>query len=194
MNKIATITGLAIAAAAMSASGDMSGASNSLLNIDLTVANQITITAKNGVSLNTVSGSDGIGVLMAGFYNSDPGGIFETLVGGDLVSAGTSSDGTPNLFSSSGSFGLNFWSWTNDSPSTFTAGSVAFTGSATWTLTAADYALLLAGNTSGIIYAFADTHDDIAGAERIGTWKVVPAPGSLALLGLGGLVAGRRRR
>ncbi|MBL4809902.1 MAG: PEP-CTERM sorting domain-containing protein [Phycisphaerales bacterium] len=194
MNKIATITGLAVAATAMSASADMSGASNSLLNIDLRVVNQITITAKDGVSLASVTGSDSLGVYMADFYNSDPGSILETLVGGDLVSAGTISDGTPNLYSFTGNFGLNFWSWTDDSPSVFTAGSLAFTGSATWTLTAEDYANLLSGNTTGSIYAFADSDDDIAGASLIGTWKVIPAPSSLALLGLGGIVAGRRRR
>ncbi|MBL4809903.1 MAG: PEP-CTERM sorting domain-containing protein, partial [Phycisphaerales bacterium] len=67
---------------------------------------------------------------------------------------------------------------------------------ATWSgLDAGEYAAMLAGNISGDIYFNADTDNDIAdGAVFIGTWNVIPAPGSMALLGLGGIVAGRRRR
>lgn len=187
MNKIALIAGLA---AATTASADV------LLSVDLTVVDQITITATNGLSSATVSGSDGIGVYLADIFSSlSSGAISETLVSGDLVAAGDSSDGTPNLFTSfAGSFGLNFWSWTNDDPTDFVAGTVAFTGSATWDLDAGDYAELLAGNSFGDLYAFADNDDDIPSATVIGQWSVVPAPSSAALLGLGGMLVARRRR
>ena len=56
------------------------------------------------------------------------------------------------------------------------------------------YADMLAGAGSGDIYAPADTDDDIPSAVVIGTYNVVPAPSAMAVLGLGGLVAGRRRR
>ncbi|MFK7760452.1 MAG: PEP-CTERM sorting domain-containing protein [Phycisphaerales bacterium] len=186
MNKIALIAGLA---AATTASAD------TLLNIDLGTTNQITITATNAASSASVTGSDTTGVLLADFYNTAVvAGLLETLVAGDLTTAGQASDGTPNLFTGIGSFGLNFWSWTNDDAE-FIAGSTAFSGSATWDVSGAEYADLLAGNSFGDIYAFADTDDDIAaGAVVIGQWNVVPAPSSAALLGLGGLVVARRRR
>ena len=177
---------IAIAGLATVASADV------LLNVDLSVANTITITATGGLSAADVSGSDGIGVLLENFFNDASFTSADTFVSGDLTAANDSSDGTPDLFSSSTSFGLNFWSWTNDSPSTFTAGALAFSGSATWSIDAANYTAMLAGNLSGDIGAYADTDDD--SSTIIGTWNVVPAPSAMALLGLGGIVAGRRRR
>ncbi len=76
---------------------------------------------------------------------------------------------------------------------TFTAGSLAFVGSATWALDANEYADMLAGSMSGNVYFPADTVDDIAGATAIGTYLVVPTPGAIALLGLAGLARSRRR-
>tara|TARA_R110000744_G_scaffold116348_7_gene217563 strand:- start:140 stop:712 length:573 start_codon:yes stop_codon:yes gene_type:complete len=190
MNKISTIVGLAVAASTMTASADV------LLEIDLSVVDQITISATGGLSAASVSGADVTGVLMAGFYNTAAPGISRTYLSGDLVSAGSTPDGSPGLFNSSfgTSYGLNFYSWATESTVDFTAGSVAFTGSATWSLDAASYADAIAGNLSGDIYAFADDDDDIGAATNIGSWAVVPAPSSMALLGLGGIVAGRRRR
>ncbi len=170
-------------------------AQDKLLIVDLTVVNEITITATNGLSGGTVNGGDGIGVLLADFFNGGSGpGIFDSAGVGDLVAVGDSSDGSPALFNSTTSVGLNFWSWTADDPSDFVSGQQAFSGSATWSLDADEYAAALAGNSSGTIYAFADTDDDIAGATAIGTWNLIPAPSTAALLGLGGLAAARRRR
>lgn len=190
MNKIATIAGLAIAATAMTATAE------DLLHIDLSVGNEITINALAGLSSATTSGSVFTGVLMGDFYNGGSDGV-NVSGSGDLVSNGTVSDGTPGIFNSAGNNGLNFWTWTSSASAAFTAGDVAFTGSATISgLDAVDYNDMLAGNTSGDIWAFADTDDDIPFAVVIGQWTttVVPAPSSLALLGLGGIVAGRRRR
>ncbi len=188
MNKIATIAGLAAAATAMTASADV------LLNVDLSVVDTITITATSGNSAASVSGGDGIGVLLAGFFNDASFPVFDVLVSGDLTSAANVTDGTPNLFSSTSSFGLNIWSWTNDLTSVFTAGSTAFSGSGTWTVNSDQYAAMLLGNTNGDMYYEADDDTDIPNATFLGTWNVVPAPGSMALLGLGGIAAGRRRR
>ena len=179
---------IAIAGLASIASADI------LLNIDLTVVDQITITATGGLSAASVSGSDTAGVLMADFYSSAPGSLIEGFVSGDLTAANDIADNSPNLFNSAGSVGLNLWSWTDDFPSTFTAGALAFSGSATWTLSASEYADMINGNLSGDIYAYADRDSDIPTSTIIGTYSVIPAPGSLALLGLGGIVAGRRRR
>ncbi|MEL6797103.1 MAG: PEP-CTERM sorting domain-containing protein, partial [Planctomycetota bacterium] len=67
--------------------------------------------------------------------------------------------------------------------------------SATWIVDPDDYADILTANTFGTVFFPADTSDDIAaGAVAIGTYSVIPAPASAALLGLGGLAAARRRR
>ncbi len=189
MNKIATIAGLAVAATAMTASADV------LLSVDLSVVDQITITATGGLSAADATASNFTGFLLAGFYNDASFGSADDLILGDLTTTSNASDGTPSLYSSSSSFGINVWSFSTDGTVAVTSGAQAFTGSATWAMDPADYAGMLAGNTSGDIYFDADTDDDIAaGATLIGTWNVVPAPGSMALLGLGGIVAGRRRR
>jgi hypothetical protein len=166
-----------------------------LLFVDLSVPNQITITATAGLSAATISGSDTTGFLLADFFSAAAVGSYgDTLVSGDLTSAANGSDGSPDLFTSSGNFGLNVWTYTNDATSDFTAGQVAFSGSGTWTLSATSYADALAGNTSGNIYFAADSDDDISGATLLGSWTTIPAPSSLALLGLGGVAAIRRRR
>ncbi len=191
MKKIATIAGLAVAATAMTASADI------LLNVDLSVADQVTITATVGNSAADASGNSFTGYLLAGFfndpsYNADSGGNGV----GNLTTSANASSGSPLLFSAWDSFGLNVWNFSADSSVGVTGGSQAFVGSATWSgLDSDEYAAMLAGNTSGDIYFNADTDNDIAGgAVFIGTWNVVPAPSSMALLGLGGIAAGRRRR
>ena len=170
-----------------------------VLIVDISVANQITISATSGVSAATVSGSDTTGFYLADFFTSDGGGTFnDTLVAGDLTSAENTSDGSPLLFR--GTFpaldtGLNVFTYTDDADSEFVAGNQAFSGSATWTVDADDYADILSANMSGTEFFPADTSDDIAaGAVAIGTYTVIPAPASAALLGLGGLAAARRRR
>lgn len=191
MNKITTITGLVVAASAMTASAD------NLLMVDLSVTNQVTLSATGGLSAATVSGSSFTGYLLADFYNAFGGAsnlIGSPLVFGDLTTAANASDGTPDLFRGGSDAGLNVWSFSASGDSDFIAGAVAFTGSATWDLDAASYAEMIAGNSGGDIFAPADTDDDIGGATLVGTWAVIPAPSSLALLGMGGLVAGRRRR
>lgn len=187
-----------IAAVALSAVATGTSAQlDKLLVVDLSVENQITITATSGVSAATISGGDATGVLLAGIFNAaSANAISDSLVSGNITNVGNPSDGTPDLFysTSGGGQGLNLWSWSSDFTVNFTAGQQAFTGSGTWNISAGFYADLLAGNTSGTIYFPADTDDDIAGATAIGTWNVIPAPASAALLGLGGLAATRRRR
>jgi len=191
MNKFASVAGLAVAATAMTASADV------LLEVDLSVVGQITITATDGLSAGSASGLDGIGVLMADFYTGPATSpLFSSVVpGGDLSSASDATDHSPDIARNGGGNGLNIWSFASDSQASFTAGSVAFTGSGAWNIVGADaYADMVAGNSSGDIFAFANTDDDISSSTNIGTWVVVPAPGSLALIGLGGIAAGRRRR
>lgn len=189
---------MSIKAIAIVAAASLATAANAdnLLNIDLSVVNQITITADSGLSAASVSGSTFTGVLMADFYSGAGSALVSTLVSGDVTSANNPADNSPLLFRGGAGtdVGLNLWSFSTDITSSFTAGTVAFSGSGTWTVDAAAYADMLAGASGGDIYAFADTDDDIPFATVIGQYNVVPAPGSAALLGLGGLVATRRRR
>lgn len=168
-----------------------------LLTFDLSVVDQITISATGGLSAATASGPDGIGVYLDNFYNGAGTGLIETLVSGDLTNAENASDLSPNLFRGGGGtdMGLNIWSFSSDSTVTFTAGSQAFVGSGTWDLDAVMYADMLAGNSSGDIYFAADTFDDLGGAVVLGQYSVIPTPGVLAVVGAGlGFGAIRRRR
>ncbi|MEQ9616839.1 MAG: hypothetical protein RLN60_02265 [Phycisphaerales bacterium] len=169
---------------------------NHLIEIDLTVLNQITINATNGTSMATVSGSTTTGFYFASFYNG-PGatGLNETLISGNLTTANNPSDNSPNLFRSGTTDpGLNVFSYSPNATSSFTAGQLAFTGSATFSLQADDYADMLAGNLSGDIYFPADNLPDLPTAQIVGTWIVIPTPGAASLAGIAGLAAVRRRR
>lgn len=190
MNKIAMIAGLAIAATG--------AAADILLEIDLSTTNQVTISATNGLASQSASASNFTGMLLADFFTTPGSGFGGVLAAdsGDLTTFNNPSDGTPSGFVGSASVGLNIWSFSTAGTVTVDAGAQAFTGSATWLLDAAQYADFLSGATSGDIYFGADTDDDIGGASvvNIGTYRVVPAPGALALLGMSGVVITRRRR
>ena len=189
MNKFAILSGLALAATGASA--------DILLEIDLSTANQVTISATDGLASASASASPFTGFLLADFF-ATPGSGFGGVLGadsGDLSTFNKPSDNSPSGFVGSASVGLNIWSFSSDATATVDAGAQAFSGSATWTLDALQYADFLGGATSGDIYFGADTDDDIGtGAVLIGTYNVVPAPSALALIGLGGLVSTRRRR
>ena len=181
-----TVASLALVAIAGSASAEL------LLEVDLTVIDQITITATDGAAGASASGSTFTGFYLASFFNdASLSGIINGT--GSLTAASVASDGSPSLYSSGSSFGLNIWSYSSTGDTTFTAGETAFSGSGTWTLSSSQYALFLSGNTFGDIYFAADTDDDLPGATVIGQWSVVPAPGAIALLGHAGS-GGRRRR
>lgn len=191
MNRIATLAGLAWATTAMTASADV------LFVVDLTALNHITIRTTDGLSGATSSGSNGLGVYFEGFYSGVGGTpLGAELVRSDLANLENQPNFTPNLFRSGiVDEGLSFNSWTDDTVVNFTVGERAFTGSATWALDPDDYIDMLVGNLSGDIYYPAESFDDLIDAEMLGTWvRRIPAPGSLAVLGLAGIAAGRRRR
>lgn len=185
-------------AAASAAMLSTAAQADDLLIVDLSIMNEVTITATSGLSAVTASGGDGTGVYFENFYGGAGGSLSESLVSGNLTNAENPTDNSPNLFRGGGGTdpGLNLFSWSPDITVTFTAGSLAFTGSATWTLSASEYADMLAGNTSGNLYFPADTVDDLPGAVILGTYRVVvPSPATLPMAALGlGMVATRRRR
>ena len=183
-------SGLIVALSASAAQADI------LLLIDLTVPNQITINATNGLSSATVSGGDTTGVYFNNFYSGAGSSLQSTLVSGNITNVGFASDGTPALFrgGAGSDTGLNLWSWATATTVTFTAGTQAWQGSGTWTLDATDYGDMLAGNLGGDLYFPADDASDLPNATVIGQWRVIPAPGAVSLFGVGLLAAARRRR
>jgi len=191
MNRVQVMVGVSLAALAMTGSADV------LVSLDLTVENQLTMTATEGNSAITATGSDFTGILFGGFLGGLGGGTgFNFLVSSDFSSAQNLADATPSFSVGGGGsdFGLNIWDMSTDINLSFSEGRRAFIGSAVWTLNSNFYQNMLAGADSGNIYFPADDDGDIPGAEVLGTYTVVPAPSGFALLGLGGIVAGRRRR
>ncbi|MEO0422409.1 MAG: hypothetical protein AAF184_08755 [Pseudomonadota bacterium] len=160
-----------------------------VLTVDLSVENQITISATSGASDITASGSDTTGIYLESIFDGPfDASILDTLISGDLTSAENTSDGSPLLFTSTGFVGdgLNVWSYTDDPDSEFVTGSQAFSGSATWEIDALAYTALLGGALSGDVYFPADSADDLAGAVIIGQWEraaVIPVPAAVWLLG-----------
>jgi hypothetical protein len=187
MYKLALIASLAVAT---SASADI------LIDVDVSVANQLSISATFGLSAATVSGSNFTGIYLDGLSTglSDTAGT--TLISSDFSSAFNPTDGTPQLFVAGGGTdtGLNIWSFSLDSTVDFVAGSQAFTGSATWSISSSLYASLRAGELIGDIYFPADDSGDISSAQVLGTYRIIPAPSASALFGICGLVTSRRRR
>lgn len=168
-----------------------------LLLIDLSVANEITISSTGNASSATVSGSDGIGVYFDNFYGGSGDALSAIYQAGNITNTGDASDGSPSLFRAGGGSdsGLNMWSWATATTVSFTAGQIAFEGSATWSLDANEYLDMVNGMSSGDLYFPADDISDLPGATVIGQYSTVPAPGVLSLAGLGlGMGARRRRR
>jgi hypothetical protein len=170
-----------------------------LLLVDLTTTDQLTLTATSGTSGATVSDPDYIGFLLAGFFSSSASlSGLGTALSGNLTSAQNTSGGLPGLFKGVSSFGLNVYGYTNEGTSSFVAGELAFSGSATWALNSATYAAALSGPASGSIFFSADEDAQISGASLIGEWErtaatvPLPAGGLLLLTTLAG-VAGVRR-
>lgn len=183
----------AITAAVLVAAASTAANAAELLLVDLTVPNQVTVSATSGNSSTTVSGSDFSGILLSGFYNGNQTAALGTPVGvGNLVPAAQASDLSPSMFRGTNDPGLNIWDMSTVTTVSFTAGSLAFTGSATWTLSAAQYADMLGGNLTGTVLFPADTTGDPG--VSIGEWRVIPTPGAASLLGVGLFAAARRRR
>jgi hypothetical protein len=184
---IAATAGLAVAVGAANAA--------ELLVVDLSVVNQVTVTATTGASSVSAAGSNTTGIYLQNFYTG-PGVGMNISAPGTFTTFNNPSDGTPAIFRVANDPGFNMWSMSTAATLTFTAGQQAFTGSGTWNVSAQQYADLIAlGNRTGNIWFAADSIDDLPNAVVIGTYRAfVPAPGAAALLGLGGLAAARRRR
>ena len=169
-----------------------------VLELDLSVTNEITLIATDAAADNTVAGGD----IFTGIYIADifAGGstavLGDSLVDSDFAAAANGPGAGGDLYNATGQAGLNLYNFASGLD--FTAGEQAFSGSGTWTLSPDAYAELISGNTTGDVYAPADTDDDLtAGAAVIGQWTVtgaIPEPSTSLLGGLAALALLRRRR
>ncbi len=153
-----------------------------LLVVDLTTTNQITITATNGLSAATVSGPTNTGFYFENFFaNASPFNLVTTLVSGNLTAASVQTNNSPGLFRLNAfDPGLNVFSYTSITTTTFTAGQLAFTGTGTWTTPADGYAAMLTAPATGNVYFPADDVSDLPTATVLGTYRVILPGGPTA--------------
>lgn len=183
--RIATAITLAAAAAA---------SADTLLIIDISVANQVTISATSGLAQATASTSNFQGFLLADYFALPGQGLAGNVMGfGNLTTTFNPADSSPSIFQGTTSRGLNIWSFSTDTNADVVAGTQAFTGSATFELTPTQYAGFLTAELGGDLYFAADSDDDLPQATLIGTYGVFPAPSTLATLPILLLTTRRRR-
>ena len=158
-----------------------------LLHVDLSVVDKLTIRATTGLSAVTASVNDFTGFTLVDFQYLSINGSGS---GATLVDYNGTSDGAVAVSSADGM--LNLYNMATSDPLQFTAGSQAFTGEATWTLSSSQYATYLNGPSSGNIVLADAFAVALANGPVVGTWSLnlgstsVPDTSStLALLALG---------
>lgn len=173
-----------------------------LIELDLSVTNQLTLTATTETAIGTATGPTLKGIVLEG-----TGSVASGLLGGASDTFGFNSTGafvqveTSGLLDS-GVYSLNLYesSFTDNVSTSITSGEQAFVGTTTMPLDATSYNNLLNGPSSGKIYAFDDGATTFAtNGTYIGEWakaSTVPEPSTAIAMGLLGILgfAGNRRR
>ena len=174
-----------------------------LIEFDLSVTNQLTITATTGTALASVTGNTGTGIVLEGtgeLIGDSLGDASDTF---GFQSTGALSRVKLSRINASGVYSINLFEENpSDSINTsITQGQQAFVGTTTITLDATEYENLLDAPNSGKIYAFADYYDYATVGTYIGDWAkassgAVPEPSTAIAMGLLGVLgfAGNRRR
>ena len=175
-----------------------------VVEFDLSVTNQLTLTATTVTALASTTGNTGVGIILEG-----TGEVESFALGGTSDTFGYKATGafTNQLklhpINASGVWSINLYEINAATTDTsITQGQQAFVGTTTITLDATEYANLLNAPNSGKIYAFADTPSYATQGTYIGDWAkassgTVPEPSTgiaLGLLGVLGFTGNRRRR
>ncbi len=150
------------------------------LTVDLSVANQVTVTSTAALSSGTVSGDPFDGFYLKDFF-SNAGTVGVPVSPGfigtpTLTAASVATNNNPRMFraSSGADPGFNIWGFSAATSASFTTGQVAFTGSVTWTVSAAVYnAALTAPDAGGDVYFPTEGVAGLGSATLIGKYTVV---------------------
>jgi hypothetical protein len=179
------------AAGLMTASGAQASVFPVLIIVDNTDPSNVIFTATgNAAAVMDDSASILGGVSLLDLFQGD-GAIFSsTVIGGDLSPSGN--PGAYNRFLNNigdlGSTGLNLWASGVGGPQMFNTTDPAFTGSTSGfdfgDVTFNSFGNIVIGDTAGIP----------GSGAILGTWELIPSPGTLALALPFGIVAARRRR
>ena len=168
-----------------------------LLTADLSVQNQLTLNATDGLSAATLAFADNRGVNFQGFG----GDTFTIKTGAGPITTANDSfqtgpatpDGTPQV-SYTSTDSLSLYNFTADDTNYLYQAQQAFLGSATFALSSSEYDALLASDRAGDLYVNL-FNGDYTNANLIGQYQVtVPEPASLLLLTAAGLPLLTRRR
>lgn len=166
---------------AMALAPILTSSADTVVTVDVSVPDQVTITSTDLPSAATVSGSDTIGVYLENFYSTRSAGLFPgpTLVSGSLTNFLNPADASPAIFrdDAASDRGLNFYSFSIDATVDFNTGTQAFSGTATWILEHPIWVEMQTTTTSGNVYFPADTIDDLPTAALIGTYTVIGSSG-----------------
>ena len=161
-----------------------------LLVVDLTVPDRVTLTATAGLSSGTVSGSSFDGFYLKDLF-SNAGTLAVPVNPGysgtpTFTAASVPTNNIPKMYRNSSDPGLNIYGYSSTSPTTFTTGQQAFTGTVTWTISTAVYnAMLTAPVAGGDVYFSADSVGSLGTATLIGKYSVVkPEPVNLLVVDL----------
>ncbi|MBO6514251.1 MAG: hypothetical protein JJ974_09840 [Phycisphaerales bacterium] len=166
-----------------------------LLHIDLSVHKKLTITATEGLSANTITGRNLIGIYLEGLNGNNTNiGVENSTDFSNLTSASNPADTYPLIEAHAIDSGLNIWALSTDNELDFTESQRAFTGTATWDLTTSAWESLLAGTKTGNIYFPARYSQDLDQAAFLGTYQVIPSPSSFVPFTLLALAITRRKR
>ena len=174
-----------------------------LIELDLSVTNQLTLTATTGTALESTTGNTGVGIVLEGtgeVENYALGGTSDTF---GFKSTGAFEQVSTTRILNSGVNSINLYenNFSNGINTSITEGQQAFVGTTTITLNPQSYAELLNAPSSGKIYAFADNPSYATQGKYIGDWAkassgTVPEPSTAIAMGLLSVLgfAGNRRR
>lgn len=180
---VCAFAGLASASSAMAQSLPV------LLIVDNSDPSNVVFTATgNAPAINDSSATIVAGITLAGVFGGSGIDLAFTPVGGDLSPSGNTFfyNRVGNRFAQLTDNDLNLWSSGGSGSQVFSTGGAAFTGSTSgFNFGAVTF------NASGDIRV----GDTASGSGAVlGTWQLIPAPGTLALAIPFGFAAARRRR
>ena len=165
-----------------------------LIEFEVSVTKQLTITATTGTAEASVTGRTGTGIALEGTGELISAPVVDAASFGFKATGSFTKDLKLSPINASGVYSISLYE--TNAPSTETSineGQQAFVGTTTITLGATEYANLLNAPNSGKIYAFADTPSYATNGTHVGDWAkassgTVPEPSTAIAMGLLGVL------